>query len=153
MRAASALDFLTASPEGRRASGSPETACLDTAPNYLVAQVLAWAKRAPGDPRVPEALHLAVRSTRYGCGCEDHAVLQTSLSTIAQAVSTEPLDQADQVLVLRVSAGNLGSSSCCASLHNTLDEVAVLAAWFPIPAIDQELILKVALTSFAIHIV
>ena len=32
-----------------------------------MAQVLAWAKRTPDDPRMPEALHLAVRSTRYGC--------------------------------------------------------------------------------------
>ena len=38
-------------------------------------------------------------------------------------------------------------------LHNTLDEVTIPAAWFPVPAIDQELILKVALTSFAIHVV
>ena len=38
-------------------------------------------------------------------------------------------------------------------LHNTLDEVTVPTAWFPVPAIDQELILKVALTSFAIHVV
>ena len=38
-------------------------------------------------------------------------------------------------------------------LHKTLDEVTVPAAWFPVPAIDQELILKVALTSFAIHVV
>ena len=32
-----------------------------------MAQVLAWAKRTPDDPCMPEALHLAVRSTRYGC--------------------------------------------------------------------------------------
>ena len=38
-------------------------------------------------------------------------------------------------------------------LHNTLNEVTVPAAWFSIPAIDQELILKVTLTSFAIHVV
>ena len=38
-------------------------------------------------------------------------------------------------------------------LHNALDEVTVPAAWFLIPAIDQELILKVALTSFTIYIV
>ena len=38
-------------------------------------------------------------------------------------------------------------------LHNTLDEETVPAAWFPISAIDQELILKVALPSFAIYVV
>ena len=64
VRAASALDFLTAA---QKAAGQVEVQklrALDTAPEYLVAQVLAWAKRTPGDPRVPEALHLAVRSTR-----------------------------------------------------------------------------------------
>jgi hypothetical protein len=38
-----------------------------TAPNYLTSQVLAYAKEHPQDPRVPQALHLAVRSTRFGC--------------------------------------------------------------------------------------
>lgn len=40
---------------------------IGTAPNYLSLQVIEWAKRNPDDPRVPEALHLAVKSTRYGC--------------------------------------------------------------------------------------
>jgi len=35
-------------------------------PDYLCAETLAWAKAHPEDPRVPEALHLAVRTTRYG---------------------------------------------------------------------------------------
>ena len=37
------------------------------APNYLAQQVIDWAKGHPDDKRVPEALHLAVRATRYGC--------------------------------------------------------------------------------------
>jgi len=37
------------------------------APNYLAEIVLRWAKEHPDDSRVPEALHLAVRATRYGC--------------------------------------------------------------------------------------
>lgn len=40
---------------------------LETGPNYLSAQAIQWAKDAPNDPRVAEALHLAVRTTRYGC--------------------------------------------------------------------------------------
>ncbi len=36
-------------------------------PNYLAAQTVAWVKQAPNDPRAPEALHLAVNTTRYGC--------------------------------------------------------------------------------------
>ena len=37
------------------------------APNYLVPIVVAWAKGHPDDPRVPEALALAVKATRFGC--------------------------------------------------------------------------------------
>lgn len=37
------------------------------APNYLARQVIQFANSSPTDPRVPEALHLAVNSTRYGC--------------------------------------------------------------------------------------
>jgi hypothetical protein len=36
-------------------------------PDYLAAQTVAWVNRAPNDPRAPEALHLAVNTTRYGC--------------------------------------------------------------------------------------
>lgn len=39
---------------------------LETAPDYLTQEVLAWARSHPKDSRVPEALHLAVRATRYG---------------------------------------------------------------------------------------
>jgi hypothetical protein len=59
--------FLTAP---QRAAGAREYAALQSlgaAPNYLSRQVLEWATTNPTDPRVPEALHLAVTSTRYGC--------------------------------------------------------------------------------------
>jgi hypothetical protein len=36
------------------------------APNYLSAVAIEWANKHPEDARVPEALALAVRSTRYG---------------------------------------------------------------------------------------
>jgi hypothetical protein len=39
---------------------------LPGAPTYLGSIVLPWAKAHPGDPRVPEALHLVVRATQYG---------------------------------------------------------------------------------------
>jgi hypothetical protein len=41
------------------------------APNFFGKVVIAWARSHPNDPRVPEALHLVVRSTRYGCGDDD----------------------------------------------------------------------------------
>ena len=40
---------------------------LGTAPNYLCKVAIEWATANPNDPRSPEALHLAVRSTRFGC--------------------------------------------------------------------------------------
>lgn len=40
---------------------------LGAAPNYLAREVIQWATKSGADQRVPEALHLAVKSTRYGC--------------------------------------------------------------------------------------
>jgi hypothetical protein len=40
---------------------------IGAAPMYFAPVVLDWAKTHPDDPRVPEALHYFVRSTRYGC--------------------------------------------------------------------------------------
>jgi hypothetical protein len=38
------------------------------APDYLGRETVAWARAHPDDPRVPEALYLAVRTTRYTNG-------------------------------------------------------------------------------------
>lgn len=38
-----------------------------TGPNYLCRAVIEFATKSPADARLPEALHLAVKSTRYGC--------------------------------------------------------------------------------------
>jgi hypothetical protein len=40
---------------------------LGSAPNYLSREAIAWSNRTPNDPRVPEALYVAVTATRYGC--------------------------------------------------------------------------------------
>lgn len=45
-------------------------------PNRLGQEVIAYAKRHPDDPRLPEALHLTVKATRYGCYGEPY--LETS---------------------------------------------------------------------------
>ena len=42
-------------------------AAIGNAPEYLARMAIEWSERTPEDPRVPEALHLAVKSTRYGC--------------------------------------------------------------------------------------
>jgi len=61
------LQFL--SPDERASAQREwlELAKLPSAPDYLAAQAIEWAKRNTSDPRTPEALHLAVRATRYGC--------------------------------------------------------------------------------------
>jgi hypothetical protein len=59
--------FLTAA---QRATGEKEHATLaafGATPNYLSREVIEWATKNPADPRVPEALHLAVKTSRYGC--------------------------------------------------------------------------------------
>ncbi|HYX30701.1 MAG TPA: hypothetical protein VE863_19350, partial [Pyrinomonadaceae bacterium] len=61
-----APDFLKAS----QSLGARQLAALQalgTAPNYLCKMAIDWTEKNPNDPRSPEALHLAVRSTRYGC--------------------------------------------------------------------------------------
>jgi hypothetical protein len=61
------LSFLS---DAQKAAGAKEYARLvavGAAPNYLCREVIAWAVKHPGDQRVPEALHLAVKTTRYGC--------------------------------------------------------------------------------------
>lgn len=64
---AGAGNFLTTAKKQAAQADSQKLHTLETGPNYLVAPVLAWAKHTPDDRRVPEALYLAVRSTRYGC--------------------------------------------------------------------------------------
>jgi hypothetical protein len=41
------------------------------APNYIAREVIQAANRMADDPRMAEALHLAVKSTRYGCTDKD----------------------------------------------------------------------------------
>lgn len=57
----SSADIDAAKAEGKQLTAS------GTAPDYLTSKTVEWAREQPNDPRIPEALHLAVRSTRYGC--------------------------------------------------------------------------------------
>jgi hypothetical protein len=43
------------------------------APEYLIAQTVEWVNGHSGDSRASEALHLAVRTARYGCGAKQGA--------------------------------------------------------------------------------
>ena len=42
------------------------------ASDWLASRALAFARTYPEDPRIPEALHLAVRATRFGSYYEPH---------------------------------------------------------------------------------
>ena len=67
--------FLTPAEIAQGQTEWDRLAALPTGPDWLSAQVLAWAPKMPNDPRTPEALHLAVRSTRYGCTDKDTGAL------------------------------------------------------------------------------
>jgi hypothetical protein len=59
--------FLTSSERLAAEKESATLAGFGAAPNYLSRQVIEWATKNPNDARVPEALHLAVKTSRYGC--------------------------------------------------------------------------------------
>ena len=59
--------FLSAADRNQAAAEWKKLQSVATGPNWLGAQTLAFAQAHPQDPRVPEALYLAVRATRYGC--------------------------------------------------------------------------------------
>jgi hypothetical protein len=71
MSAADSPLFLDQSQRAAAAKEHERLANFGAAPNYLCRQVIAWAQKNPNDPRLPEALHLAVKSTRYGCPDKD----------------------------------------------------------------------------------
>ena len=59
--------FLLAAARAQAAAERQKLQSVPTAPDWLAAQTLAFARAHPQDPRVPEALYLVVRATRYGC--------------------------------------------------------------------------------------
>jgi hypothetical protein len=59
--------FLDASQRQAAAKEWATLKSLGAMPNYLSKQVIQWATKSRADKRVPEALHLAVDSTRWGC--------------------------------------------------------------------------------------
>jgi hypothetical protein len=61
------LSFLTAAEQESAAENWEKIMAAGAGPDYLTTFVLAWAKSHRDDERVPEALHFAVRSTRFGC--------------------------------------------------------------------------------------
>ncbi len=61
------LLFLSAAEKAKAEQELKARAVVTAAPNYIAQQVIQWATKNPADQRAPEALHLAVTTTRYGC--------------------------------------------------------------------------------------
>ena len=59
--------FLSAAQKAAADSQHTQLTSLGAAPNYLCRRVIAWVEKHPTDARGPEALHLAVKTTRYSC--------------------------------------------------------------------------------------
>jgi hypothetical protein len=66
-RNVSSPQFLTATQRSAAQREVARLSAIGAAPNYLCHQAIEWADKHPNDPRVPEALHLAVKTTRFGC--------------------------------------------------------------------------------------
>lgn len=61
------LEFLSAAQSDAAKVERARLSSLGAGPNYLAREAIDWAKRMPGNPRIPEALHMTVMATRYGC--------------------------------------------------------------------------------------
>jgi hypothetical protein len=62
--------ILDAAEKQRAAAEWRELSALGSASHYLPRVVIEWGKKHPSDPRVPEALYLAIRAMRYGSSNE-----------------------------------------------------------------------------------
>ncbi|MFT3744687.1 MAG: hypothetical protein QM785_10410 [Pyrinomonadaceae bacterium] len=63
--------FLTAAQSQTAQNERKKLRAIGDSPKYLAAKVLAWAKRAPADKRVPEAIYIMIVANgwnKYGCG-------------------------------------------------------------------------------------
>ena len=58
--------FFDTAGKKRAANEWRELFALGSASRYLPRVVIDWGKKHPDDPRVPEALYLAIRAMRYG---------------------------------------------------------------------------------------
>ncbi len=74
--------FLTADDRRQADAERERLQRSETAPNELGRRVLEWARAHPQDTRVPEALHLVVRATRYGCTDDATAAMSRAAFTL-----------------------------------------------------------------------
>jgi len=59
--------FLTPAEIAEAATENAKIAALTGGANFLATQTARWANDKPNETRLPEALYLAVKATRYGC--------------------------------------------------------------------------------------
>jgi len=59
--------FLTTADRETAKRENAKLAATGSGPDYLIAESMRYARAHPEDPRVPEALHGALRAQRYGC--------------------------------------------------------------------------------------
>lgn len=72
-------EFLTAAQKTQVTQQLAKLTKVEGAPNYFAKIVLAYAQKHPSDPRVPEALHYAVKCTRYGATDESTTKLSKQM--------------------------------------------------------------------------
>lgn len=77
--------FLSAQEQEKAREENRKLAPTEYAPNYLEPVVLAWAKAHPDDPRVPEALHLAVTAGHLSCSTDETAKYSKEAFTLLHA--------------------------------------------------------------------
>jgi hypothetical protein len=61
------ISFLSDDVRNEAGEEIKKLAATHTGPDYLIAETMRYATAHPKDPRIPEALHYALRSQRYGC--------------------------------------------------------------------------------------
>jgi hypothetical protein len=88
------LEFLSAAQGHAVRQELQRMAGLGPAANHFSQQAIAWAQKAGTDPRVPEALHLAVKATRFGCADADTGTLsKAAFDLLHQRYSKSPWAQ------------------------------------------------------------
>jgi hypothetical protein len=76
------IPFLTTDELEQREREWKQLAAASPSPNYLLSEAIKWAKAAPKDPDVAEALHLGIRLSRYGRNDEKTGSLSKQAHTI-----------------------------------------------------------------------
>ncbi|MBZ5522035.1 MAG: hypothetical protein LAP21_07310 [Acidobacteriia bacterium] len=75
-------EYLTREQRTQADSEWRRLAAFGPGPNFLMMRSLQWAHDDPTNPKVPQALHLAIRSNHYGCGGSKTSALGHKVFTL-----------------------------------------------------------------------